>query len=58
MYANFVLSDSALKSGHIGAVGLDVYEKEQEYFFGDSSSKIIYDDNLSRLISFYTVFIT
>ncbi|KAF8477317.1 D-lactate dehydrogenase [Kalaharituber pfeilii] len=49
---------SALKSGHIGAVGLDVYEKEAEYFFGDSSSKIIYDDNLSRLISFYNVFIT
>jgi len=49
---------SALKTGHIGAVGLDVYEKEQEYFFDDSSSKIIYDDNLSRLISFYNVFIT
>ncbi|KAF8423793.1 D-lactate dehydrogenase [Tirmania nivea] len=49
---------SALKSGHVGAVGLDVYEKEEEYFFGDSSSKIIYDDNLSRLISFYNVFIT
>ncbi|KAF8436442.1 D-lactate dehydrogenase [Terfezia claveryi] len=49
---------SALKTGHIGAVGLDVYEKEEEYFFGDSSSKIIYDDNLSRLISFYNVFIT
>ena len=49
---------SALKTGHVGAVGLDVYEKEQEYFFDDSSSKIIYDDNLSRLISFYNVFIT
>lgn len=49
---------SALKTGHIGAVGLDVYEKEQEYFFNDSSSKIIYDDNLTRLISFYNVFIS
>ncbi|KAI5790686.1 D-isomer specific 2-hydroxyacid dehydrogenase [Peziza echinospora] len=49
---------SALKSGQVGAVGLDVYEKEAEYFFDDSSSKIIYDDNLSRLISFYNVFIS
>lgn len=48
----------ALKSGHVGAVGLDVYEREQEYFFTDSSSKIISDDNLTRLISFYNVFIT
>ena len=26
-----------LKSGHIGAAGLDVYEEESEYFFEDRS---------------------
>lgn len=30
----------ALKSGHIGAVGLDVYEKESAYFFSDSSTEV------------------
>ncbi|KAG0642847.1 hypothetical protein HOY80DRAFT_1014290 [Tuber brumale] len=49
---------SALKSGHLGAVGLDVYEKESAYFFADSSAKIIYDDNFARLLSFYNVFIS
>lgn len=47
-----------LKSGHIGAVGLDVYEGESAYFFHDSSSKIIQDDELARLLSFYNVFVT
>lgn len=47
-----------LKTGHIGAVGLDVYEGEAEYFFHDSSSKIIQDDELSRLMSFHNVVIT
>ncbi|KAG6878154.1 hypothetical protein C0993_011572 [Termitomyces sp. T159_Od127] len=49
---------SALKSGHIGAVGLDVYEREAEYFFADSSAKIIHDDVFARLLSFYNVFMT
>jgi len=48
----------ALKSGHLGAVGLDVYEKESAYFFSDSSSKVIYDDNFARLLSFYNVFVS
>ncbi|KFY99258.1 hypothetical protein V500_01430 [Pseudogymnoascus sp. VKM F-4518 (FW-2643)] len=47
-----------LKSGHIGALGMDVYEHEAEYFFHDSSGKIIDDDDLSRLMSFYNVFIS
>src|SRR5271170_5929763 len=34
-----------------------VYEGEREYFLHDSSSKIIQDDDLARLISFYNVFI-
>jgi hypothetical protein len=77
----------SLKSGHIGAVGLDgmylictklapcrkilltpfppqsdddsdiVYEGESEYFFHDSRYKIMQDDDLARLISFYNVFV-
>ncbi|ELU41895.1 D-lactate dehydrogenase [Rhizoctonia solani AG-1 IA] len=47
-----------LKSGHIGAVGMDVYERESKYFFRDSSNKIIQDDQLSRLVSFHNVFIS
>ncbi|QRV76550.1 D-isomer specific 2-hydroxyacid dehydrogenase, NAD binding domain [Ceratobasidium sp. AG-Ba] len=47
-----------LKSGHIGAVGMDVYERESHYFFRDSSNKIIQDDQLSRLVSFHNVFIS
>ncbi|KAI5817481.1 D-lactate dehydrogenase [Pyronema omphalodes] len=48
----------ALKTGHLGAVGLDVYENESAYFFADSSSKIIHDDNFARLLSFYNVFVS
>lgn len=29
-----------LKTGHIGAVGMDVYERESHYFFRDSSNKV------------------
>jgi len=47
----------ALKTGHLGAVALDVYEGEASYFFADSSSKIIQDDNIARLLTFYNVFI-
>ncbi|OBT68916.1 hypothetical protein VE03_01336 [Pseudogymnoascus sp. 23342-1-I1] len=48
----------ALKSGHIGALGLDVYEGEKEYFFRDSSRGVIQDDDLTRLMSFYNVVIS
>ncbi|CAE6433332.1 unnamed protein product [Rhizoctonia solani] len=47
-----------LKSGHVGAVGMDVYERESKYFYRDSSNKIIQDDQLSRLVSFHNVFIS
>lgn len=47
----------ALKTDHLGAVGLDVYEGESAYFYSDSSTKIIHDDKFARLISFYNVFI-
>ena len=49
---------SALKSGHVSAVGLDVYERESSYFFADSSAKVIADDTFARLLSFYNVFMT
>jgi len=48
----------ALKSGKIGAAGLDVYEEEEEYFFEDLSSQIITDDLLARLMTFNNVLIT
>jgi len=48
----------ALKSGHVSAVGLDVYERESNYFFADSSTKVIVDDSFARLLSFYNVFMT
>ena len=49
---------SALKSGHVSAVGLDVYERESNYFFADSSAKVIADDSFARLLTFYNVFMT
>lgn len=48
----------ALKSGHIGALGLDVYEGEKELFFEDHSDDVIHDDMFSRLITFPNVVIT
>lgn len=47
-----------LKSGHIGAAGLDVYEEESGYFFHDRSETIIADDVLARLMTFNNVLIT
>ena len=47
-----------LKSGKIGAAGLDVYEEEHDYFYQDRSDQIITDDNLSRLMSLNNVLIT
>ena len=47
-----------LKSGKIGAAGLDVYEEESEYFFEDFSTNIIGDDILARLLTFPNVLIT
>ncbi|MBN1797701.1 MAG: 2-hydroxyacid dehydrogenase [Spirochaetales bacterium] len=49
---------NGLKSGKIGAAGLDVYEEEEEYFFEDLSDKIITDDTLARLMTFNNVIIT
>ena len=48
----------ALKSGKIGALGLDVYEEEEQIFFEDRSGLIIGDDVFSRLLTFPNVIIT
>ncbi len=48
----------ALKSGSIGALGLDVYEEEANLFFEDLSDQVIDDDVFSRLLTFPNVLIT
>jgi D-lactate dehydrogenase len=48
----------ALKSGRISALGLDVYEEEEQLFFEDRSGLIIPDDVFARLLTFPNVIIT
>jgi len=48
----------ALKSGHVGALGLDVYEEEEQLFFRDLSDQVILDDVFARLLTFPNVVIT
>lgn len=47
-----------LKSGRIGALGLDVYEEEIDYFFEDRSAQAINDDVLARLLTFPNVIVS
>lgn len=47
-----------LKSGHIGYLGLDVYEEEAEMFFEDFSNRVLRDDTFARLLTFPNVIIT
>ncbi|WP_075216303.1 2-hydroxyacid dehydrogenase [Mongoliimonas terrestris] len=47
-----------LKSGAIGAVALDVYEEEGDFFFEDLSNRYIGDDLFARLLTFPNVLIT
>jgi len=49
---------AALKKGHVGGVGLDVYEEEAGVFFEDLSGTVLADDELSRLLTFPNVLIT
>lgn len=48
----------ALKRGHVGYLGLDVYEEEEALFFSDHSDTIIQDDVFMRLLTFPNVMIT
>jgi D-lactate dehydrogenase len=48
----------ALKTGKVGAAGLDVYEEESQYFFEDFSNSFISDDILARLLTLNNVIIT
>jgi D-lactate dehydrogenase len=48
----------ALKAGHIGAAGLDVYEEEEGIFFQDLSGQVLQDDVLARLLTFPNVLVT
>lgn len=47
-----------LKSGHIGSMGLDVYEEEGDLFFRDLSEEVIQHDVFARLSTFPNVVIT
>ena len=48
----------ALKSGHLGYLGLDVYEEEGDLFFKDLSQEIIQDEVFALLLTFPNVVIT
>lgn len=49
---------AGLKSGRIGALGLDVYEEEEQLFFEDRSTDVIQDDVFMRLLTFPNVLVT
>lgn len=49
---------NALKTGHIGYFGMDVYEEEEGLFFEDHSDDILQDDTIARLMTFQNVLIT
>lgn len=48
----------AIKSGRIGALGIDVYEEEEDLFFRDLSDRVIDDDVFARLLTFPNVLVT
>lgn len=48
----------SLKHGHLGYLGLDVYEQEAGLFFSDHSEEVIQDDLINRLMSFPNVLVT
>jgi D-lactate dehydrogenase len=48
----------ALKSRHLGALAVDVYEQEGPLFFNDHSLQIIDDEVFQRLLTFPNVLVT
>jgi D-lactate dehydrogenase len=48
----------ALKSQHIGYLGIDVYEEEAGLFFEDHSEDVVQDDLIARLLTFRNVIVT
>ena len=49
---------TALKSGHLSGLAIDVYEEEGDVFFEDLSDRVVTDDELMRLTTFPNVLIT
>ncbi|MEO5822226.1 MAG: 2-hydroxyacid dehydrogenase [Vicinamibacteraceae bacterium] len=49
---------AALKSGRLGALGIDVYEEEAALFFEDLSGTVLRDDVFARLLTFPNVIVT
>lgn len=49
---------AGLLAGHIGYLGLDVYEDEAELFYEDRSNRLIEDSVFSRLLTLPNVLIT
>ena len=49
---------AGIKSRHVGAACLDVYEEESDFFFEDFSGHILEDDTLARLISMPNVIVS
>lgn len=47
-----------VKSGQVGAAGLDVYEEEADVFYEDVSGKVMRDDTLNLLLSQPNVLVT
>lgn len=47
-----------IKSGKVGAAGLDVYEEEADVFYEDVSLKVMTDDTLNLLLSQPNVLVT
>lgn len=48
----------ALKSEQIGGFGMDVYEREEQFFYEDHSKEVFKDDLFARLLTFKNVMVT